>query len=339
MHLRAFLGSFIVPVVLLLSDAGIASDAPATPASQSSFDFLNPFDIQPWPWLVETPDDLLAQAESVSVDLAPFFEEFEADGHVSIYIGYGVGTYYPERTRQILKMLMTLATHFNIPLSDWELDTNEGLISFRNSTRNIQYTIKVGYERNEFMDSFSKYEVVMYHGHSRYGQGPAFQNYQNYFRMGGRFKTAEVDARNVYFRNEPILRTERYPVQRIQIGSYLYSYQYRGGMRKESKLPATSYTKIIPGKATDWVNTRFLKGRQLFYFYSCKNRKYWREAIRDLFPDVRKKAVIGTFKNGFGGTKPDALMLLSIVNRTTDSSAVIDLLNTTKDCDKCFTTY
>lgn len=332
MHLRFFL-------ILLLAATGLASESPQTPTSQTAFDFLNPFDKQPWPWLVEAPDDPQAKAEPVPIDLRPFFDEFEADGHVSIYIGYGVGTYYPERTRQILKMLMTLATHFNIPLSNWELNTSEGMISFLNSSRNIQYTIKVGYERNEFINSFSKYEVVMYHGHSRYGYGPAFQNYQNYFRMGRRFETAEVDARNIYFRNEPILRTERYPVQRIQIGSYLYSYQYRGGMRKESKLPETAYTKIIPGKDTDWVNTRFLDGRQLFYFYSCANRKYWRNAIRDLLPDVRRKAVIGTFRNGFGGTKPDALMLLSIVNRTTDSSAVLDLLNTTKDCDECFTTY
>ncbi|OFZ19030.1 MAG: hypothetical protein A2X94_12205 [Bdellovibrionales bacterium GWB1_55_8] len=327
---------FIVSVGIALLIAPISLHASG---EAGAFDFLNPFDVQPSPWIPESPAYPEEPADPVQADLTPFYGEFEKDGIVTMYVSYGIGTYYPARGLQIFKMLKALAEHYSLPLVEWELGKDHGSISFRDSKRNIRYSITIGYERNEYIQSFSNYEVVMYHGHSRYGQGPAFQHYQNYFRIGRNFESIEVDGRNIYFKDEPILKTELYAIREARIGSRRFPFQYRGQKDERSELPKTSYTKNIPGKDVDWKNTRFLPGRQIFYFYSCSNRQYWRDSIRELHPDIQQKLVFGTFKLGYGATKPEALMIISIVNGIKESSGILDVLNSTKDCDKCFTTF
>jgi len=308
-------------------------------AGVRELDFLGPLDVQPSSFIPEAPVYTDEPADPVHADLRPFYKEFERDGLVTIYLGYGIGTYYPARGSQIFEMLKLLALHYELPLVDWNLSGDGSHLSFLNSKRGIRYSITIGYERNEFARAFSEYEIVMYHGHSRYGQGPAFQHYQNYYRMGRGFPTIEVDTRNNYFKDEPILKTDLYPIRWVRFGTRWLPFQYRGQKNGKSELPDTSYTKNVPGLDVDWTRTRFLPGRQLFYFYSCTNKQYWRESIRDRFPSLSHKFVFGTYKINRGRTEPDVLMIVSLLRGTTQSSKILDFLNTTKDCDQCFTTY
>ncbi|OFZ20250.1 MAG: hypothetical protein A2X94_15355 [Bdellovibrionales bacterium GWB1_55_8] len=327
-----------VPVILSVIASfwfGIASSK----AEPHSFDFLDPIDQQPTAWEPERSRDSRETQDPIEVDLRPYYREFTRDGIINIYIGYGVEAYYPERSAQIFEMLKALGKHHELALTNWSLSDDKRIVSFRDSLNGVRFNITVEHERNQFINAFSTHELVMYHGHSRRGKGPAFGAFENYFRMGRKYKSLEVDTRNIYFRDEPILKTDLYPPLTEYFFGQPFLYQYRGQKNKKSKLPPTSYTKNIPGLDVDLAKTRFLPGRQLLYFYSCKNRKYWRESIRSLFPDPNQKLVFGTFKDGFGGTKPEALMIISVVRQLQDSFNVLELLNASKDCDHCFTSY
>lgn len=305
------------------------------------FSFLDHLDWQPKPWVPEASEELDGEAGRLEIDLAPFYEEFARDGHVSIYVGYGNEGYYRERGEQIFEMLKVLAKHAGTRLTGWSrIENPEGTsIAFRDSETGLSYSVTVGGERNAYVNAFATHEVVMYHGHSRQGRGPAFGEFQNYFRMGKEYEVVEVDTRNPYFRNEPIQLTNKYPLKKMHWGGVTWNYQYRGAKYESSHLARKSYTKIIPGLDTDLVNTKYLPGRQIFYFYSCKNKNYWREPLRNLFPDPGQKAVFGTFKDGLGSTKPEALMIMSVVKQVKKSRNVVATLNAAGECSDCFTSY
>lgn len=327
-------------ILLLLGSVAAETSISAIAAERSGkYSFLDQFDKQPRPFIPEKTDTPEEPSDTLSVRLDPFYRDFEADRNVSFFVGYGYQSYYPERARQIMEMLKVLGVHYGLTLEQWSLTPDNRVITFRNARNGINYKVTVENERDAYARAFSEYDVVIYHGHSRYGQGPAFDSFQNYFRMGRNFETIEVDTRNRYFAEEPIQKTDIYPLYTADLNGRRYLYQYRGGRDYRSELSQQSFTVNIPGKDLDLRRTRFLQGKQLFYFYSCKNREYFRESLRDLFPDVNHKAVIGTYRDGHGSTKPDALMIMSVVRHAYDSVEVVNELNETGDCDKCFTSY
>lgn len=299
------------------------------------FNFLDDLEQSATVWTKEvTPS--IQKLEPVDVDLTEHYREFAEDGQIKIYVGYGYEAWYDERTSTLYQMLRRLSSYYRLPLGRWSNDGAD--IRFQDLKSGIKFLITVGNERNEFMNAFSSYEVVMYSGHSRYGQGPAFGSFSNYFRMGTVFETIEVDTRNPYFLDEPILKTDKFPVRTVELDSDKYQYQYRGQKVEASYLSESSYTKIIPGYAVDWWKTVFLPKRQLFYFNSCKNIHYWRDSIRSRFADPNQKFVIGTDEDSTDGTKPDAVMIISLARSISNSRSILSDLNATKDQD-CFTSY
>lgn len=303
----------------------------------TDFSFLDQLDEQPVAWNPEeTPPDREDSA-AVNINLGEYYREFREDKKVTMYMGYGYESYFEGRFTQLYNMLLSLSSYYGLPLNNWFF--NGSRIRFRDYQRGIDYVIDLGASRNEYIDAFSNYEIVLYHGHSRYGQGPAFGTFWNYFRIGSNFETIEVDTRNPYFQKEPILKTDRYDLKSINIGGQKYPYQYRGQKDHRSYLPDDSFTKIIPGLTADLEKTKFLPKRQIFYFYSCKNRKYWRDSLRKFFPDVNQKFVFGTKEDAWGGTKPEAVMIISLVRGLLNSERIVDELNATNDCANCFTTY
>lgn len=306
------------------------------------YSFLKELDRQPRPWVPEsTPGNIEAEGEILETDLRPFYDEFAADGHVSFYVGYGNEGFYPERGEQILEMLKLMSTRSGMRLVDWNLrqNANGAYFSFKDASSGITYSVTVEGERNGYMRAFSRHEVVLYHGHSRYGRGPAFGMFENVYRMSDAHPSIEVDARNPYFRSEPILKRRKHPVRWMDWYGERLLYQYRTQKSLESELGRGAYVKNIPGRDVDLTTTSFLPGRQIFYFYSCKNRNYWRDPIRKKFPDRSQKAVFGTYKDGYGATRPEAVMIMTVVKRVSTSREVVRHLNATRDCNDCFTTY
>lgn len=308
------------------------------------FGFLDAYEQRPSLWTPEVTseasnDDLMALSGQVDADLFDFYEEFERDGKVKIYIGYGHEAYFGNKVPRLMDMLKAIASQYSLQLGDWELSPDQRDLKFKDIKRSIDYEIRVGTERNEYAGSFSEYEIVMYAGHSRYGRGPAFQTFWNYYRMGDRFDTIEVDARNPYFMSEPTLLGDIFPLYWAFLsGSKIY-YQYRGQRNSTSYLPEDAYTRNVPGGNVDLSRTRFLPGRQIIYFHSCKNEKYWRKSLRQVLPDSSRKFIFGTWRDSLGGIRPDAVMVMSIVRRVKDSSSIVSDLNATRDCDECFTSY
>jgi len=303
------------------------------------FDFLNPLEIKLKTWTPEITEDDVDVVETFDSELTSFYREFSQDKKVSIYIGYGYETFDSDRAFELYKMLKSLASYYRVSLGKWSISNDERTIKFFDSDSGVEYQIRIGHERDEYQKAFSEYEVVMYHGHSRHGRGPAFDSFWNYYRMGSQFDTIEVDTRNRYFLNEPIQLSDQFPERPVLFDGKNYSYQYRGGRIDSSYLSDKAYTKNIPGNDADLVKTEFLPGKQIFYFYSCKNRKYWRDSLRRLFSDQKEKFVFGTKKDGYGSNKPNAVMIMSIVRSVSESWKIVDDLNETGDCDNCFTAY
>ncbi|HCM39685.1 MAG: hypothetical protein A2Z97_04915 [Bdellovibrionales bacterium GWB1_52_6] len=323
----------------ILLVTGVCLGTTGASAKQGSFGFLDPIDQQPYAWEPESSASSGEAQDPIEVSLRQYHQEFTRDGKISIYIGYGHEAWFPERAAQIFEMLKILGGHYGLTLTDWRRSEDGSIITFRDAGKALFYEITIEGDRNRFINAFATHEIVMYHGHSRNGKGPAFGAFENYFRMGRKHPSLEVDTRNIYFRNEPMLKTKRYPPLMMTFLGQTFLYQYRGQKHKKSKLPHTSFTKNIPGMDKDFMRTRFLPGKQFFYFYSCKNRKYWRDSIRSLFPDLNHKMVFGTFEDAFGGTKPEALMIMSVVRQLQNSGEVLELLNASKDCENCFTNY
>ncbi|OFZ20249.1 MAG: hypothetical protein A2X94_15350 [Bdellovibrionales bacterium GWB1_55_8] len=335
-------------LLALLSIQPTSSSAALTeePRGNGRFSFLDELEKHPDPWTQETSGEdahLTGDAEDnlpeLSIDLTPFYRDFAQDGIVNIYMGYGYEAYSPGKGAQLYKMLNLLGSKEDLELLFAPLERDQQTVRFRDVRRGIDYQIQIGPERDDYRRAFSKYEVVMYTGHSRYGRGPAFGTFWNYYRMGDRFETIEVDTRNPYFDFEPIVLTERFPLLKILLGGFPFPYQYRGQQTNTSYLPSTSYTKNIPGGNADLATTKFIPGRQILYFHSCKNRKYWRNAIRSVLTDPARKVVFGTSNDSFGGARPDSVLIISIVRQLARTEEIVSDLNATQDCNQCFTSY
>ncbi|HAR44509.1 MAG TPA: hypothetical protein DCS07_18070, partial [Bdellovibrionales bacterium] len=305
----------------------------ATTALAEQYDFLEQFEDRSSAWSREITTAPVERVKPLAGDLQPFYEDFARDGEVTLYIGYGYEAWSPNRATSLYNMMLSLASAYGLRTGNWQLKDQK--IRFTDLNRNIKYRITVGGDRESFINAFANHEVVLYNGHSRYGRGPAFGSFTNYFRMGNVYKKIEVDTRNPYFLQEPMLLTDRYPPLNVILGGWNYQYQYRGQKSFSSNLPADAYTKNIPGMDTDLRRTTFSPGRQIIYLYSCKNIEYWKTPLRTLLPDPTQKFIFGTDEDGYAGTKPDAVMVMSIVRRLIHSDQIVRNLNATGDCANC----
>jgi hypothetical protein len=307
--------------------------------AKGKYDFLNKFDRAPREWAVEKPVLRDEPVEALSQELTGYYEEFQEEDEIKIFYGFGYQSYVDNKETDFYAMLQALATEQGMKLTDWNLSNDKKTIRFVDSATKMPYVITLSHERNEFAHSFADHNIVMYHGHSRYGRGPAFDSFHNYFRMGNVFPTIEVDTRNPYFQTEPMELTEQYPPQSVTLDGKPYQYQYVGQKTESSYLPADAYTKNIPGMDEDFKNAKFYDGKQLFYLYSCSNVEYWKNPIREQFPDSGDRFVFGTKDPGYWSEKPAAVFLMSVVQGVKSSDEITKRLNDTNDCGGCFTTY
>jgi hypothetical protein len=157
--------------------------------------------------------------------------------------------------------------------------------------------------------------------------------------MGSVYSTIEVTAQNPYFLMEPIQLTGQYRVQTADIDGKNYSYQYRGQKNEESYLDPAAYTKNIPGLDKDLRQVSFPSKKQIFYFYSCNNIDYFKSPLRRMMPKSSEKMIFGTDNEGWWGTKPDAVFIMSIARGVSSSSGIVSELNATHDCENCFIAY
>lgn len=305
----------------------------------ASYDFLKKFEQKPTQWTREIPPIPLKSVDRSGVrgSLQNFYDEFAEQGKIRIYMGLGYEAYKNGAQNTFLNMLQAASNQMQLGLK--KLRLNGTTITFED-TREILYELTIGNERNEFKESFKDYQVVMYHGHSRYGRGPAFETFTNYFRMGDVFPTIEVDTRNPYFLNERILNQNEFPLQSVELGGKQYIYQYRGEKDHSSYLPQDAYTKVIEGNDKDLKATKYLDGRQIFWFYSCSNIDYWRNTLRSLFPNTDEKFIFGTKIEGYWSYSPAIVMITSVIKQVADSQRIVQELNQTNDCGPdCFVTY
>lgn len=303
------------------------------------YDHLKKFDIaKPKGWNPEVARFTRAKPQrSLNIRMKPYYDAFKENGEVNVYFGHGIDGWTFERPKALNDMLFKeVGTHS----ANWKFDETTRTISFTRKSDNVDFRIKVGYERNEFAKAFEKNQIVMYHGHSRYGRGPAFEVYSHYFRIGYLFPVIEVDTRNPYFLNEDILETDVYPVKKVDLNGKSYSYQYDRQKDHTSYLPDPSYIKRIEGNGKDWREASFLDGKQIYFMYSCENEHYWKDPIRDTFPDTSDRIVFGTVKTSYWSSVPGAVFLSSIIKQVDDSRTIVDSLNATKDCgENCFSAY
>ena len=111
-----------------------------------------------------------------------------------MWLIHGKDAYYSGRFSAMVNMFKDLAKTYNLSIKKWNLNNITQQVSFVNAVTGVKYNITFGYERNDYYNAFKNYEVVMYHGHSRYGRGPAFEKYTNYFRIGTKFPGIEVSS-------------------------------------------------------------------------------------------------------------------------------------------------
>ena len=307
-------------------------------AMAGKYEFLDRFEGSGENWVREAMPSSSSRLSALNVSLAPFYQDFQSDKKVSFYIGFGKDAYTGYRVGEISTMLVELAKFHGMSFTNWSLDEHKEHVSFDDPKSGITYEIQVGHELNEFKRAFEHYDVVLYHGHSRYGRGPTFDDYTNYFRMGNNYRTIEVDATSTYYKSEPIQLTGQYPVQDTEVAGERVRYQYQGQKDETSFLEPTTYTKNIPGLDADLRAAKYLPTKQIFYFYSCSNIDYWKSPIRKLF-STKDKVVFGTRSEGWWGSKPTAVLIMSIVSQVGKSGAIVDELNATDDCKRCFTAY
>lgn len=315
----------------------------ATDIAFNKYDFLDRFESGPGNFVPEKDPALVGKPvlydTPLNINMQGFYNAFKQSKKVRIYLGFGKDAAHAGRATEINTMLEELVKFYDLKLSDWKFDAPNQFISFHDDTTDIDYSVQIGDERNAFAKAFENHEVVMYHGHSRYGRGPAFKEYWNYFRMGNVFPVIEVDTRNPYFRTEPIQDTATYPIQTVELSGSQWQYQYEGQKTESSYLPPDSYTKLIPGNDKDLRKAKYLRGKQLFYFYSCSNSHYWKTPLRNLFRPT-DKMVFGTHVDGYWGSKPSAVFIASLIRGVDTSTEIVTELNATKDCpNDCFTAY
>ena len=140
--------------------------------------------------------------------LKNYFNDFQKDGLLNIYIGFGKDAYDKDSSKELLTYLAELNKGEALGWTNIILNKTKNTISFEAGALDIE--VQIGSIRSEYISSFSKYDVIMYHGHSRLGRGPAFEHYTNYFRMGTQFTTVEVDALLPAFLNEEIKMLQDY---------------------------------------------------------------------------------------------------------------------------------
>jgi hypothetical protein len=308
-------------------------------AAESNFNFLKKFDVTSSTWTKEFDFLPRFDVEPVQADMSRFYDDFKKDGEITFFLGWGVEAYSAGRADSLFAMLQHLAQRRNLALVNWQLNSSKKRISFRDSKQGIVYSIDLGHERNEFQAAFENHEIMMYHGHSRNGRGPAFDDFQNYYRMGAVWSDIEVATTNPYFLDEPVTLKDTHPLKYVEIEGREFPYQYMGQKEASSHLPATSHTKNIEGLAKDLQDTEFLSGRQIFWLYSCRNVYYWKESLREQFSDPNVKFIFGTKEDGYWSNSPAAVFIMSVVGEVTKSSTIIDELNATNDCRSCFTSY
>jgi hypothetical protein len=303
------------------------------------YDYLNKYDPAPREWTVEKAPAKSVSEPPLRQDLSAYYDAFQKEDEVKIFYGWGYQSYTGNKEVDFYSMLKELATQEGLRISNWSLSRDKRVIRFVDDETDLPYSITLGHERNDFARSFADHNIVMYHGHSRYGRGPAFESFFNYFRMGDVFPTIEVDTRNPYFQDEPMQLTDQYPAQSVTFGGKTYEYQYVGQKTESSYLPENSYTKNIPGMDVDFQKAKFYNGKQLFYLYSCSNINYFKNPIRQHFPDPSDRFVFGTKTEGMWSEKPAAIFIMSVVAGVKSGDEVTKRLNDTNDCNGCFTTY
>jgi hypothetical protein len=301
------------------------------------YDFLERFEIPISAPVEASPphEDILP----ISLPMSAFYSALGADKKITFYLGFGKDAFHGRRLSELYEMLREISKIFSLGFDHWYIDTDSNVLGFQNPSTGIAYAVTLGHERNEFGDAFKAHDIVMYHGHSRYGRGPAFDSYSHYFRMGDVFPTIEVDVRNSYFLDEEILQADTYPPIPVTIENEDYLYQYRGQKNESSHLTTDAYTKIIRGMDVDLKATPFQAGKQLLWFYSCSNELYWKKSIRKKFPDPKHKLVFGTNNTSYWSARPAAVFITSIAREIATSGEIIGELNAVKDCADCFTSY
>ena len=271
----------------------------------------------------------------IGIPLASFYQEFAADGRVTVYLGSGIERWYATLPSNFFQMLESADAELKLGLSHLVYLPGQREIQFQDRL-GIRYVLDFGDERDDFIAALKDYEIVFYGGHSRYGRGPAFREFWNYFRMGTVFPSIEMDALSPYFLNEPILQTTQYPVKFAMVDGASYRYQYRGETDESSYLPADAYTKVIEGNAKDLRAAAFLKGRQLFFFHSCSNIQYWKDPFRARFPRPQEKLVFGTTQPSHGDLRAEVALITALVRRFSSSSQALAELNAV---EPIFTVY
>lgn len=288
-----------------------------------------------------TPHIQRAQVTPEAFDLGSVYDDFKQDGVISIYFGMGYEMYQSGNEETFALMLKGMLRGSTETISNFTYNSHTRTASFIRDSDQIKFQITIGGERNEWIDAWDDKEVIMYHGHSRYGMGPTFGGWNNYFRMGQEFDTIEVDTRNRYFHTEPFASRARHPVQRARVNGEDIEYQYRGALDSRSKLPSSSYTKQIESHGKDLREVKAIgtSRSQIFWLYSCKNYQYWRDELRQKFPHTSTVAIFGTIDDSMWGFQPSLTFVFELVNGNTNASEITSRLNATGDCNDCFTTY
>ena len=337
LNFQSRLGAFLGLIIISSTGAALA----ATP----DYRYLKKTEVQePKNWSRESDNSARAMRveapseDLLNLDLNPYYAEFEGDGVVKVFLGWGVEAWSSDRVQSLKQQIESIAATERLPIKV-EVQTERPGLLLRQENRGVTIQIDTGHERNEYANAFKDYEIVMYHGHSRYGQGPAFEGFQNYFRMGDVFQTIEVDTRNPYFSAEPILNTAEFPLLDVTLDNANFQYQYRGPKTEQSYLPSDSYTKMIPGGDKDLKTVEHSARKQIIWLYSCRNVYYFKNPLRAMFPNVNERAIFGTQSDGYWGNSPAAVFLAGLTKHFEKSREFVDGMNATGDCSNCFTTY
>jgi hypothetical protein len=269
--------------------------------------------------------------------LLDYYQAIKSDGDVSIFYGLGKDHFSPNAYLFFYNKLVAQFSADNLSVTDLKWADRDTLVF---DYKGVHYSVRLKSDRESFVEALKTDEVVMYGGHSRYGVGPTFLSYDNYFRIGYQHSVIEVDTRTPTFSMEPILDKGTYPLRVEQFPDGSDEYQYRGAKDENFKLPDDSYTIRIEGNGKDLKAASFLPGKQLFFLKSCSNVLYWKQPLRDRFPDVSEKLFFGTNKDTFAKQEPFILFIAAILKETSTTANVLASLHTAKECGTdCFTAY
>ena len=147
---------------------------------------LKPF--TPEQWQAETSQDKTdlepVNFEDQNQDMSEFYETFNDQEEIKIYIGWGKDAWDQGRFSHFINVLINTINYQRLNIIDFKLNNNTLQAQFKSRINNKTYFIQGGFERDAYIAALKNYDIVIYHGHSRYGRGPAFEKYQNYFRLG-----------------------------------------------------------------------------------------------------------------------------------------------------------